>query len=499
MFSPVNNSNVVNSAEAGSASSVPIKKSASLKGRAVKAVEFAADVCTKVGHCNKFNNVAKGITNIAKHYVAPATSAGGALGAFSSFFSIFSKIAKPFNLFLSIKELVDDSKKMVNDKHTRIADKIAGLVSSIFWAFDAVFGVVTMGLDLISSVASAIPILGAIGNCIGVIAAGTGSVANCLKLHRLGKEGGGQQQKLIRRQLWQQLFTEQKKDGAQRDTAKLLSTWEALNKKFPHSRGAEKWKKRLDPALFDKIIEDKKNRLSQKKRRADTVLTSLTNWKQLYDPKKKAIIKGRLNGLKRFYANKLGKLEAKRLQAHTATEQGFFDKKISSLQKKIELVNSGEQDKLMKLCKSKLQFIGNREAKWKKEREVGVVYNSYLQGAVDGSDSAKRVSRLLDHRVDEAKNKVENNQRDRKRTWITLATNIVIIAISLLALIGFIVSVASGGALAVPFILLASIGLITSCMILGKYLLNTFAWKEKKAPSLEAFHLRPNALSSAAA
>lgn len=493
MFNTVSNNNAVSSAEAGSASSVPVKKFASFKRRAVKAVEFGADVCKSVGNCNKFNNVAKGITNIAKHYVSPATSVGGALGAFSSFFGIFSKIAKPFNLFLSIKELADDSKKMMNDKHTRIADKIAGLVSSIFWAFDALLGVVTMGVELISSAVSAIPILGAIGNCVGVIAAGTGSVANCLKLYRLGKEGGGEQQKLLRRQLWQQLFTEQKKEGAQRDTAKLVSTWEALNKKFPHSRGAEKWKNRLDPALFDQVIEDKKSRLSQKKMRADTVLTSLTEWKLVYDPKKKVVNKDSLDGLKKFYANKRGKFESKRLQVQTAAEQRFFDKKISGLQKKIELLDSGEQNELMKLCKSKLQFIGNREEKWKKEQQVGVVYNSYLQGVVDGPDGVNRVSRLLDHRVDEAKTKVENNLRDRKRTWVTLATNIVIITISLLALIGFAVSVASGGALAVPFILVASIGLLTSCMILGKYLLHNYAWKEKKAASLEAFRLEPNA------
>lgn len=473
------------SAGASSGSKEPKKGGKQLKARASKVKKVAENLCEKVCTMDKFTDVATSVTNVATNFFSPTSPMGAKLPPLLSCFGIVNKIAKPCNLFLSIITFITDIKNMVKNKCEQIADKITDFVSSIFWLGEAVIGTVTVGVELFASAVSAVPILGIVGNSLMALAAGIGSIGNCMRLHRLRKASVGQQEKLLRRQLWQQLFTEQQKGAAQRDVTALQATWEQLNKKFANHRGTIKWKNRLNPRLFDKLVRQKKNRLAHKKSRADAVQSSLGSWKALYDAKQKVVSSENLENLKSFYSNKLHKLEAKSREPQAVEEKKDIDKKISALSKKIALLHSTSQKDLVRLQKRKLRFIASREKKWKAEKDSALLYKDCLNPAVASSKKAQRFSCLLSHRLEEAKIAKQNNNLDQKRSWVTLAVNITLAAFAILSLVGLALSIATGGAAALPIILTLASGLIVSSLVLGKYLLHTYLWKDKEATSLE--------------
>lgn len=456
-----------------------------LKARAIKVKTVVEDVCNKVCNIDKFTDLATSVTNIAKNFFSPTSPMGSKMAPLLSCFGIVNKVAKPCNLLISIITFISDLKRIIQNKCEQVADKITDFVSSIFWLGEAVIGTVTVGLEVFASTVSAIPILGIVGNSLMALAAGIGSIGNCLRLHRLRKESIGLQEKLLRRQLWQQLLTEQQKDVAQRDVTALQATWEQLNKKFVNHRGTQKWKNRLDPLLFDELVLQKKNKLAQKEAHADGVQNSLDSWKALYDAKQKAVSTEKLDSLKSFYANKLYKLEAKSLAPQAVYEKKALDKKISAVTKKIAVLHSTNQKDLVQLQKKKLRFVASREKKWKAEEETALLYRDCLNPAVAPPKQAQRLTCLLSHRLDEAKIAKQNNTHDRKRSWITLAANITLTAFAIVSLVGLGLSIGTGGIAALPVIIMLASTLIVSSLVLGKYLLHNYLWKDKEAPSLE--------------
>lgn len=468
-----------------SESSKSSKKGNSLKARAIKVKTVAEDLCNKVCDADKFTDVAASVTNIAQNFFSPTSPMGSKLPPLLSCFGIVNQVAKPCNLFLSIITFISDVKKMVHNKCERIADKVTDFVSSIFWLGEAAIGTMTVGVELFASAVSAIPILGILGNSLMSLAAGIGSIGNCLRLHRLRKESVDLKEKLLRRQLWQQLFTEQQKDVTQRDVKALQATWEQLNKKFANHRGTEKWKNRLDPRLFDELIRQKKSKLARKESQVTEIQESLESWKGLYDVKQKLVNFEKLESLKHFYANKLQRLEAKRLEPQAVSEKKSLDKKISALMKKIAILHSTNSKDLIRLQKKKARFIASREEKWKKEKDSAILYKDCLNSTVATPKQAQRVSCLLSHRLDEARIAKENNRLDQKRSWVTLAVNITFVAFAVLSLVGLTLSIASGGVAVLPIILMLASGLLVSSLVLSKYLLHTYLWKEKAAPVLE--------------
>lgn len=444
------------------------------KKRALKAKDIIIDQAGRVRGIHSFTKVGTAVANFAKEFVPKNSWGSSFLNRALNPLNLFGKIAMPCYMALTINELVKDAQRLATDKKARVADKFVGIASSAASVATTTFGTAKIAIDLFTNGLVAHPAFGIVSNSLSFIAATLGITSNSLRIDRLRKEKKGSEEKWLQRQMWQTLAS-----GKDLSPAEQKKELEKQREKFTDdSYAANKWKKRLDEP-FEGLLADKKLRLLEKEKTAERTLESLKEWKEILD-KKGSLNNSSVELLLKFYTKKLEKYKEKAPLITLLSEKEELGKKMESVTNKINVLQSKNGKEIEAVQKKKVRFIDNRAAKWLNIREERELYNLALKEK--GPAEKNSLPALLAHRAEAAKGILKNKVREQKRTWISLAVNIVSIAVAIVGLVGIIVALASGGALAIPALIALTLAIISSSIGLSKYLLNKYLWQEKEVP-----------------
>lgn len=396
-----------------------------------------------------------------------------------------------------------------------LGQRVFSAASTVFWWGESILSLGLMACSFISKATAAIPILGLVDSLVSAPAALFEAISQGFEIKALEEKKKLDSQRLEHRKLWHELAKTSEEErldllnrlkeryriklmkiDAELEAGGLAVASHPLTKK---KRRTIERLQQIDKKDVAALIEGKRQRMvetqGKKLSKAVRALNALSAWEKLDSVA--------CENLAKYYQDKLEKLDKK---------DSVNKKKLKSLRKKVALC-IGRSDpkslkKLLSVQKKKMRSINKQRKKWIKEKEIRErslicltfpdldrnldqsIQKHQARAAIGAGPSfaliTERFALLLDYRTQEAKTQLKNRKIEQKRAVLGALANTAICG---MAVAGIVLGAVALSGVGLPLLLPASISLALGTISLTKFLVNTFVFREKKAPSLKDMDL----------